>query len=82
MLIEAQVDVHAGGGKFGSALHLAVCKGDLLLTDMLIKRDADCTRVNSIEETPLHQLFQVYKKQSKFKAIAECLVLAAADPNA
>ena len=83
MLIEAGADVNIGGGVYGSALHLAIVRTDLVLTDMMIKRGADVNIADSEGNTPLHFIMNVFSKnESKYKAIAECLVLSGAKPNA
>lgn len=82
MLIEAGADTNAGGGIYGSALHLAVVRTNLLLTDMMIKRGAEVNVSDSDGNTPLHFIMNVFSKnESKYKAIAECLVMSGAKAN-
>jgi ankyrin repeat protein len=82
VLIEAGADVNLGGGIYGSALHLAVVRANLLLTDMLIKRGAEVNVVDIDGNTPLHFIMNVFSKsESQFKAIAESLVMSGTKPN-
>jgi len=82
LLIEAGSDVNQGGGLYGSALHLAVVRGNLLLIDMLIKRKAEPNVVDSDGNTPLHFVMNVFiKSESKYRAIAESLVFSGSKPN-
>ena len=62
VLIEAGADVNLGGGIYGSALHLAVVRANLLLTDMLIKRGAEVNVVDVDGNTPLHFIMNVFSK--------------------
>ena len=83
MLIEAGANVNIGGGIYGSALHLAVVRTNMMLTDMMIKRGAEVNVADSDGNTPLHFIMNVFSKnESKYRAIAECLVLSGAHPNA
>ena len=83
ILIESGADVSIGGGVYGSALHLAIVRTNLLLTDMMIKRGADVNVSDSDGNSPLHFIMNVFSKnESKYKAIAECLVMSGAKPNA
>lgn len=82
-LIESGADVNIGGGVYGSALHLAIVRTNLMLTDMMIKRGADVNVKDADGNTPLHFIMNVFSKnESKYKAIAECLVMSGAKPNA
>lgn len=75
-------DINIGGGLYGSALHLAVVRSNLQITDMLIKRGAEVNLVDSDGNTPLHFIMNVFSKgETKFKAIAESLVMSGAKPN-
>lgn len=75
--------MNVGGGVYGSALHLAIVRTNLVLTDMIIKRGADVNITDSDGNTPLHFIMNVFSKnESKYKAIAECLVMSGAKPNA
>ena len=68
---------------YGSALHLAIVRTNLSLTDMMIKRGAEVNIADSDGNTPLHFIMNVFSKnESKYKAIAECLVMSGAKPNA
>jgi ankyrin repeat protein len=81
-LIEAGADVNKGGGVYGSALHLSIVRTNLLLTDMMIKRGAEVNVIDSDGNTPLHFIMNVFSKsESKYRAIAECLVLSGAKTN-
>lgn len=81
-LIEAGADPNVGGGTNGSPLHMAVVRGSLLITDMLIKRGAEVNVVDSDGNTPLHFVMNVFTKRDiKYKAIAESLVMSGARPN-
>ena len=81
-LIEAGADPNVGGGANGSPLHMAVVRGSLLITDMLIKRGAEVNIVDSDGNTPLHFVMNVFtKRDTKYKAIAESLVMSGAKPN-
>ncbi len=74
--------MNLGGGVYGSALHLAIVRTNLLLADMMIKRGADVNIVDSDGNSPLHFIMNVFSKcETKYKAIAECLVLSGAKPN-
>ena len=46
ILIESGANVNIGGGIYGSALHLAVVRTNLLLADMMIKRGAEVNVVD------------------------------------
>jgi uncharacterized protein len=82
ILIESGADVNIGGGIYGSALHLAVVRTNLLLTDMMIKRGAEVNVEDSDGNTPLHFIMNVFSKnETKYKAIAESLVMSGANPN-
>ena len=82
ILIEAGADVNMGGGIYGSALHLAVVRTNLELTDMMIKRGAEVNVCDADGLTPLHFIMNVFSKsESKYKAIAECLIMSGARPN-
>jgi len=82
-LIESGTDVNVGGGIYGSALHLAVVRTNLLLTEMMIKRGAEVNVEDSEGNTPLHFIMNVFSKnETKYKAIAESLVMSGAKPNA
>jgi ankyrin repeat protein len=82
LLIESGADVNVGGGVYGSALHLAIVRTNLLITDMLIKRGAEVNVVDDEGNTPLHFIMNVFSKcETKYKAIAECLVMSGARPN-
>ena len=82
-MIETGADVNIGGGVYGSALHLAIVRTNLLLTDMMIKRGADVNVCDAEGNTPLHFIMNVFSKnESKYKAIAECLIMSGAKPNA
>lgn len=83
LLIEANVDLNKGGGVYGSALHLAIVRTNLLLADMMIKRGAEVNVTDSDGNTPLHFIMNVFSKnESKYRAIAECLVFSGAKANA
>ena len=74
--------MNLGGGIYGSALHLAVVRANLLLTDMMIKRGAEVNVVDSDGNTPLHFIMNVFSKnETKYRAIAESLVMSGAKPN-
>lgn len=82
ILIESGADVNVGGGIYGSALHLAVVRTNRLLTDMMIKRGAEVNVVDHDGNTPLHFILNVFSKsETKYKAIAEMLVMSGAKPN-
>lgn len=82
ILIEAGADVNLGGGVYGSALHIAVVRNDHLLSDMMIKRGAEVNVADADGNTPLHFIMNVFSKsETKYKAIAESLVLSGARPN-
>lgn len=82
LLIHSTADVNLGGGVFGSALHLAVVRADLNLTDLMIKRGAEVNVIDSDGNTPLHFIMNVFSKsESKYRAIAESLVMSGAKPN-
>ena len=50
---------------------------------MMIKRGAEVNVVDSDGNTPLHFIMNVFSKnESKYRAIAECLVFSGAKPNA
>jgi ankyrin repeat protein len=50
---------------------------------MMIKRGADVNVVDADGNTPLHFIMNVFSKnETKYKAIAECLVMSGAKPNA
>jgi ankyrin repeat protein len=67
---------------YGSALHLAIVRTNLLLTDMMIKRGADVNILDAEGNAPLHFIMNVFSKsETKYKAIAECLVISGAKPN-
>lgn len=67
---------------YGSALHLAIVRTNLLLTDMMIKRGADVNILDAEGNSPLHFIMNVFSKsETKYKAIAECLVISGAKPN-
>ena len=75
--------MNKGGGVYGSALHLAVVRTNLLLTDMMIKKGAEVNIADAEGNTPLHFIMNVFSKsESKYRAIAECLVFSGAKPNA
>jgi ankyrin repeat protein len=49
---------------------------------MMIKRGAEVNVVDSDGNTPLHFIMNVFSKnESKYRAIAECLVLSGSKPN-
>ena len=49
---------------------------------MMIKRGAEVNVVDSDGNTPLHFIMNVFSKnESKYKAIAECLVMSGAKTN-
>lgn len=82
ILVEAGADVNIGGGIYASALHLAVVRNNLMLTDMIIKRGAEVNVANDEGNTPLHFIMSVFSKSdTKYKAIAESLVMSGARPN-
>ena len=82
LLIEAGADVNLGGGYFGSALHLAVVRANLLLVDMMIKRRAEVNVVDCDGNTPLHFMMNIFSKsETKYRAIAESLVMSGSKPN-
>lgn len=82
MLIEAGCDVNIGGGVYGSALILSVVRTNLKLTDIIIKMGGNVNIADSDGNTPLHFIMTVFSKdETKYKAIAECLVMAGAKPN-
>lgn len=83
ILIEADADVNAGGGEiFGSALHLAVVRSNLLIVDLLIKKLAEVNTIDKDGNTPLHFIMNIFSKsETKFRAIAESLVMSEAKPN-
>ena len=75
--------MNKGGGVYGSALHLAIVRTNLLLADMMIKKGAEVNVSDSDGNTPLHFIMNVFSKnESKYRAIAECLVFSGAKPNA
>ena len=83
LLIEAGADLNKGGGVYGSALHLAIVRTNLLLADMMIKRGAEVNVADQDGNTPLHFIMNVFpKNESKYRAIAECLIFSGAKPNA
>jgi ankyrin repeat protein len=50
---------------------------------MMIKRGADVNITDADGNTPLHFIMNVFSKnETKYKAIAECLVMSGATPNA
>ena len=52
------------------------------LTDMMIKRGADVNVCDSDGNTPLHFIMNVFSKsETKYRAIAESLVMSGARPN-
>jgi ankyrin repeat protein len=82
ILIESGADVNIGGGIYGSAMHLAVVRNNHLLTDMMIKRGAEVNVADAEGNTPLHFIMNVFSKsETKYKAIAESLVMSGARPN-
>jgi len=82
ILIESGSDVNIGGGIYGSALHLAVVRTHLDLTDLMIKRGAEVNISDSDGLTPLHFIMNVFSKsETKYQAIAESLVMSGAKPN-
>ena len=82
LLIEANADVNLGGGIFGSALHLSVVRANLQLTDLMIKRGAEVNVIDCDGNTPLHFIMNVFSKsETKYRAIAESLVMSGAKPN-
>ena len=81
-LIEAGADPNGGSGPYGSPLHLAVVRADLQITDMLIKRGAEVNVADLDGNTPLHFVMNVFTKgETKYKAIAESLMMSGAKPN-
>lgn len=53
-----------------------------MLTDMMIKRGADVNVIDQDGNTPLHFIMNIFSKQeSKYKAIAEILIMSGAKPN-
>lgn len=55
---------------------------NLELSDMMIKRGANVNIVDSDGNSPLHFIMNVFTKcESKYKAIAECLVMSGSKPN-
>ncbi|CDW72568.1 leucine rich repeat family protein [Stylonychia lemnae] len=82
LLIESGADVNIGGGIYGSALLLAVVRTDLQLVDMMIKRGAEVNIIDKDGNTPLHFIVNVFSKsETKYKAIAESLIMSGARPN-
>ena len=82
ILIEAGADVNLGGGIYGSALHLAVVRANMFLADLMIKRGAEVNVVDCDGNTPLHFIMNVFSKsESKYRAIAESLVMSGSKPN-
>lgn len=68
---------------YGSALHLAVVRGNLLLADLMIKRGAEVNVFDCDGNTPLHFIMNMFtKNDTKVRAIAESLVMSGARPNA
>jgi ankyrin repeat protein len=67
---------------YGSALHLAVVRAELQLIDLMIKRGAEVNLIDADGNTPLHFIMNVFtKSESKYRAIAESLVMSGAKPN-
>ena len=74
--------MNIGGGVYGSALHIATVKVELSLADMMIKRGADVNIIDSDGNSPLHFIMNVFSKnETKYKALAECLIMSGARPN-
>ena len=49
---------------------------------MMIKRGADVNIIDGDGNAPLHFIMNVFSKdQSKYKALAECLVMSGSKPN-
>ena len=82
LLVEKGCDVNMGGGIFGSALHLAVVRSNLALVDLLIKREAEVNVIDRDGNTPLHFIMNSFSKgETKYRAIAESLVMSDAKAN-
>lgn len=57
-------------------------RADLLIVDLLIKRGAEINIVDCDGNTPLHFVMNMFtKNETKFRAIAESLVMSGAKPN-
>ena len=83
VLIEADADVNTGGKEiFGSALHMAVVRANLEIVDILIKKYAQVNTIDKDGNTPLHFIMNIFSKsETKYRAIAESLVMSDAKPN-
>ena len=82
LLLEAGADVNIGGGLYGSALHLSVVRTNLQLTAAMIKRGAEVNVVDGDGNTPLHFIMNVFSKaETKYRSIAESLIMSGAHPN-
>jgi hypothetical protein len=82
ILINSNIDVNAGGGIFGSPMHLAVVKLEIWLVRALVQKGADLNKPDCDGNTPLHLVMNVFSKNpQKCAYITEILVSNGAKVN-
>lgn len=80
--MERGCDTNLGGGIYGSPLHLTVVRANLSMVDFLIKRGAEVNVIDRDGNTPLHFIMNSFSKsETKYRAIAESLVMSDCKPN-